>query len=100
MPRKPHSSPSAARIRSVCAAGTSCGVAESDPRARHAAGGERPQRVRQLIAAVHQVVPGREPHRDAVADGVRDAEQIAGGEAERQQRQPAAGTTALPRAMP
>ena len=60
--------------------GNDGGVAESDAHAGDAAGGEGPERVGKLVAAVNHVVPGREPHGDALADGVRDAEKISGGE--------------------
>ncbi len=62
-------------------------IALPDARAGDAAGRVGPQRMRQLIAAVHQVVPGRKPHRDALAHGVRHAQQVASGEARAQQRQ-------------
>ena len=66
-----------------------------------AAGGEGPQRVRQLIAAVHRVVPRREPHGDALAHGVRDADHVARRRSPpTSSARPATGTNALPRAMP
>ncbi len=39
--------------------------------------------MRQLIAAVHQVVPGRKPHGDALAHGVRHADEVADHETRR-----------------
>ena len=54
-------------------------IAESRTRSTQAAGRERPQRVRQLVAAAHVVVPGREPHVDTrsttvvrLADAIAD----------------------------
>ncbi len=59
----------------------------SHARAGDSARGVRPQRMRELIAAVHHVVPGGKPHGDALANGVRHAEQVAAREARAEQRQ-------------
>ena len=37
--------------------------------------------MRQLITATHVVVPGREPHRNAINNGVRRSEMVAYGKA-------------------
>ena len=62
-------------------------VAQSDARAGGAAGGEGPERFRKLVAAVNHVVPRREPHGDALAHGVRDAEDVSAYERRDDQRQ-------------
>jgi hypothetical protein len=48
-------------------------IAQARSRAPEAARGIGPQRLRQLIAAVDDVVPRRRPHGDALVNGVGDA---------------------------
>ncbi len=65
-PRNPHSSPMAGSTRSVLPAGIMPVSPQPGPDPARSAGGKGPQRVRQLVAAVHVVVPRREPHVDAL----------------------------------
>ena len=62
-------------------------IAQTDAHAGKLAGGERPERLRQLVAAVHQVVPRRKPHRNPLADGVRYPQVEARHEAQHHHRQ-------------
>ncbi len=62
-------------------------VAQADAGAADCAGAERPQRVRDLIAAPHGIVPGRPPHLHALHHGVRVADGVAGREAPDQHQQ-------------
>src|ERR1035441_9152190 len=48
-------------------------------------GGKSPQRVRQLVAAVNVVIPGREPHVDALDNCGWFPEPISNGDAADQQ---------------
>ena len=85
-PQNPHSSPIAGSTRSVWPAGNHFRIAPARSRAERAAGGKRPQRMRQLIAAVHVVVPGRQPHVDAIHHRRRFAQVISDRNAAHQQR--------------
>ena len=53
------------------------GRTESEPGARQAAGGKRPQPLRDLIAVRPAVLPRIEPHRRAQAHGAREADRVA-----------------------
>ena len=63
-------------------------VAPPNTGAGHSARGIGPKRVRQLIAAVHHVVPRRQPHPHALPHGVRHADEISGRKSQDQKRQP------------
>ncbi len=62
-------------------------IAQPDTHAGKLAGGKGPQRLRQLIAAVNQVIPGRKPHGNALANGVRHTQIEARHEAQHHQRE-------------
>ena len=83
-PTSPSSSPMAARTKSVWPAGISLRIAETGTGAPQRAGGERPQPLRDLIAARHAVVPGIDPDGDALAHRRRKPELV--GDGERQQQ--------------
>ena len=68
-----------------CPAGIMSGSPHPGPDPQRAAGRKRPQRMRQLIAAVHVVVPWREPHVDALHHGGRFAQVISDSHAADQQ---------------
>ncbi len=53
---------------------------QRETRARRATAGKRPQRLRDVVAATHRVVPRRQPHRHARLNRGRVAERVAGDE--------------------
>ncbi len=71
----------------MCPAGIDPRVAEADAGAADRTRGERPQRVRDLVAAPHRIVPGRPPHLHALHHRVRVADGVAGREASDQHQQ-------------
>ena len=99
-PQNPHSSPIAGKHQVRVARGNHCRIAPARPRSEGAARRERPQRMRQLIAAVHVVVPGRQPHVDAIHHRVRLAQVVTRRHAADQQHDAASTRPARPRATP
>ena len=86
-PTNPHSSPIAGSTRSVWPAGIRAGIAPARAGTPQAAGRERPDRVRQLIAARYVVVPGRKPHGNARHHRRRLAQLVPDSDARHQERQ-------------
>ena len=83
---EPHSSPMAGSTRSVLPAGIMPGSPQPGPEPHGPPVEKRPERMRQLVAAAHVVVPRREPHVDALHHGVRLAEAVADGDGRHHQR--------------
>src|SRR4051812_14223587 len=62
-------------------------IAPTRTRTPGTAGSKSPEGVRELISAAHVVIPGREPHGDAMDDGLRDAVMISGSNASDEKNQ-------------
>ena len=86
-PRKPHSSPRAERIRSVCAAGTSCGSPSPIPIPDTPPVANAHSDCASWSPPCTRLSHGRKPHRDALAHRVRNADEVPGDEPGRQQQQ-------------